>query len=124
MPWRRAGKWRYISIFPDLGTRWGEWSASHPGHFTPGEGVFHCIGGWVDPAAGLEAVGKKKFITPAGNWFPVVKHVARLCTDWAASYDTTVISGYSRIAENITQYSILLFYKDTELSWQYWDDRH
>jgi hypothetical protein len=33
----------------------GEWSASHPGRFTPGERVpcTDWIGGWVSPTAGL-----------------------------------------------------------------------
>jgi hypothetical protein len=46
----------------------GEWSASHPGRFTPGErdpGT-HWIGGWVDPRAGLEDVEKRKFLTIPG----------------------------------------------------------
>jgi hypothetical protein len=34
----------------------GEWSASRPGHFTPGERASgaHWIGGWVGPRAGLD----------------------------------------------------------------------
>jgi hypothetical protein len=38
----------------------GEWSASRPGRFTPGETapVTHCIGGWVDPRAGLDDMEK------------------------------------------------------------------
>jgi hypothetical protein len=36
----------------------GECSASRPGGFTPGEVVpgTHCIGGWVGPGVGLDAV--------------------------------------------------------------------
>jgi hypothetical protein len=36
----------------------GEWSASRPGRFTPGERApgTHCIGGWVDHRAGLDGV--------------------------------------------------------------------
>ncbi|PNF14462.1 hypothetical protein B7P43_G01680 [Cryptotermes secundus] len=36
----------------------GEWSASRPGCFTPGERspTTHWIGGWVDPKAGLDEV--------------------------------------------------------------------
>jgi hypothetical protein len=47
----------------------GEWSASHPGHFTPKErppGI-HWIGGWVGPRAVLDAVVKKKFPAPTRN---------------------------------------------------------
>jgi hypothetical protein len=45
----------------DFGTRW-EWSASRPGRFTPRERASstNCIGGWVDPRAGLDAVVKRK----------------------------------------------------------------
>jgi hypothetical protein len=43
----------------------GEWSASRPDRFTPGERALgtHWIGGWVDPRAGLDDVEKKKFLT-------------------------------------------------------------
>jgi hypothetical protein len=43
----------------------GEWSASRPGLFTPGEGAYgtHWIGGWVDPRAGLDDLEKRKFLT-------------------------------------------------------------
>jgi hypothetical protein len=37
----------------------GEWSASRPGPFTPGERTgTHWTGGWVGPRVGLEAVEK------------------------------------------------------------------
>jgi hypothetical protein len=40
----------------------GEWSASHPGLFTPRERATgtHCIGGWVGPRTGLGTVVKRK----------------------------------------------------------------
>jgi hypothetical protein len=41
----------------------GEWSASRPGHFTPG---IHLIGGCVDPRADLEDVEKRKLFTLPG----------------------------------------------------------
>jgi hypothetical protein len=36
----------------------GEWPASRPCRFTPGERApgAHWIGGWLDPGAGLDAV--------------------------------------------------------------------
>jgi hypothetical protein len=39
----------------------GEWSASHPSRFTPGERVpaLHWIGSWVDHRAGLDNVEKE-----------------------------------------------------------------
>jgi hypothetical protein len=38
----------------------GEWSASRPGRFTPGEIApgTHGVGGWVDPRAGLDEIDK------------------------------------------------------------------
>jgi hypothetical protein len=47
----------------------GEWSASRPSRFAPGERASgtHWIGGCVGPRAGLHAVEKKKFPAPAGN---------------------------------------------------------
>jgi hypothetical protein len=38
----------------------GEWSASRPDRFTPGERApgTHWIGGWVDPRAGLDDMQK------------------------------------------------------------------
>jgi hypothetical protein len=38
----------------------GEWSASRPGSFTPGERVpgTHWIGGWLDPRVGLNDMNK------------------------------------------------------------------
>jgi hypothetical protein len=45
-----------------------EWSASSPGRFTHGKRVpsTHCIGGWLDPRAGLNVVEKLKFLPPLG----------------------------------------------------------
>jgi hypothetical protein len=46
----------------------GEWSASRPGRFTPGERALgtHWIGGRVNPRAGLDDVEKRKFLTLPG----------------------------------------------------------
>jgi hypothetical protein len=46
----------------------GEWSASRPDLFNPGERATntHWIGGWVDPRAGLDNVEKRKFLIPPG----------------------------------------------------------
>jgi hypothetical protein len=45
-----------------------EWSASHPGRFTPGERApgTHWIGNSVDSRAGLDGVEKRKFLTLPG----------------------------------------------------------
>jgi hypothetical protein len=44
----------------------GEWSASRPGRFTPGERASstHWIKGWVGPRAGLDAVEKRTISFP------------------------------------------------------------
>jgi hypothetical protein len=46
----------------------GEWSASRPGRFTPGERArgAHWMGGWVNPRADLDDVGKIQFLTLPG----------------------------------------------------------
>jgi hypothetical protein len=44
----------------------GEWSASGPGHFNPGERAAstHWLGGWVGPSAGLDAVEYRTLSCP------------------------------------------------------------
>jgi hypothetical protein len=74
--------------FLDLRLVGGEWSASHPGRFTPGERApgTHWIGGWVDPRTGLNDAEKIKFLTlpGLGNSNPFVVHpVASRYTDYA-----------------------------------------
>jgi hypothetical protein len=46
----------------------GEWSASRPGRFTPGERACgtHWIGGWVEPKVGMDDVERRKFLTLPG----------------------------------------------------------
>jgi hypothetical protein len=47
----------------------GEWSYLRPGRFNPGDiaaGAL-CMGGRVDPRAGVDAVEKRKIPSPAGN---------------------------------------------------------
>jgi hypothetical protein len=54
-----------IHIFFTSALAGGEWSASRPGRFTPGEKAvgIHWIGVWVDPRADLDDLGKRKFLT-------------------------------------------------------------
>jgi hypothetical protein len=52
----------YIHVFLTSALVGGEWSASRPCRFTPGErdpGT-HWIGGWVGPKAGLDDVERRK----------------------------------------------------------------
>jgi hypothetical protein len=46
----------------------GEWSASRPSRFTPGERSpgTHWIGDWVDPIAGSNDMEKRKFLALPG----------------------------------------------------------
>jgi len=64
----------------------GEWSASHPSHFTAREIVLstHWMGGWVGRRAGLNMVSKRKIPGPhlesnTGNL--MVQHIVSRCTD-------------------------------------------
>jgi hypothetical protein len=58
----------YSHIFLTSALVGGEWSASRPVRFTPGERApgTHWIGGWVGPRAGLDDVEKRKFLTVPG----------------------------------------------------------
>jgi hypothetical protein len=49
--------------FLDLGTSWGEWSASRPAERDPD---IHWTGGWVGPRAGLDDLEKRKFLILPG----------------------------------------------------------
>jgi hypothetical protein len=57
----------------------GEWSASRPGRFSPGELApgTHWIRGWVDPRAGLDDVEKRKFLILLGLEFRPLGRPAR-----------------------------------------------
>jgi hypothetical protein len=54
-----------IYIFLTSALAGGEWLASHPGRFIPGERTSstHWIGGWVDVRAALDYMEKRKFLT-------------------------------------------------------------
>jgi hypothetical protein len=57
----------------------GEWSASRPGRFTPGERApgIHWIGGWVGHRAVLDDLEKRKFLTLPGLELQPLSHPAR-----------------------------------------------
>jgi hypothetical protein len=66
----------HIHIFFTSALAGGEWSASRPGRFTPGERTpgAHWIGGWVDPRADLEEMKKGKLLTLPGL---ELRHIGR-----------------------------------------------
>jgi hypothetical protein len=49
----------------------GQWSASRPGRFTPGERApgTHWIGGWVDPQS-QSGLGEEKILDSTGTQTP------------------------------------------------------
>jgi hypothetical protein len=53
----------------DFGTRWRSVVSSRLGSFTPRERApgTHCIGGWVGPRSGLDAVMKGEIPSPCGD---------------------------------------------------------
>jgi hypothetical protein len=57
-----------IHLFLTSALAGGEWSASRPCRFTPGERASgtHCIGGWVRPRAGVDDIEKSTFLTLPG----------------------------------------------------------
>jgi hypothetical protein len=65
----------------------GEWSASRPGRFTPGEIApsTHWTGGWVGPRAGLDDVEKRNsWPYQDSNSDPSTDQpIASRYTDWA-----------------------------------------
>jgi hypothetical protein len=81
------GEWRYSSTHSlTSALDGGEWSASHPGRFTPRERApgTHWIGGWVSPRAVLDAVVKGKIPSPRRESNPrtlTVQPVAQRYTD-------------------------------------------
>jgi hypothetical protein len=61
----------FIYIFLTSALDGGEWSASLPGRFTPGERAHgtNLIGEWVGPRTDLDDVEKRKFLTLSGLEF-------------------------------------------------------
>jgi hypothetical protein len=61
-PWRRLWGEEVQLLILNLGTRWGEWSASRPGRaLLPGKGP-RCPGGWEGPRTGLDAEARRKIL--------------------------------------------------------------
>jgi hypothetical protein len=69
----------YTHVFMTSPLVGGEWSASRPGLFTPGEGApgTHWIGGWMGSRAGLNDVEKRKFLTLPRLQLQPLRHPAR-----------------------------------------------
>jgi hypothetical protein len=61
----------YIHVFLTSALVEGEWSASRPCRFTPGERApgTHWIGGWLDPRAGLDDTESREFLILPGLQF-------------------------------------------------------
>jgi hypothetical protein len=68
-----------IQIFLNSALTGGEWSASRPGRFTPGERApgTRWIGGWVNPRAGLDDIEERKFLTLPGLELRILGRPAR-----------------------------------------------
>jgi hypothetical protein len=80
----------YIHIFFTSALAGGEWSASRPSRFTPGERASgnHWIGGLVDPRTGLGDLEKRKFLALPGSKLnpSAVEPVASRYTDYATMW--------------------------------------
>jgi hypothetical protein len=73
-----GGRGVRLLLILDLGTRWGEWSASRPGRaFTPGERTpgTHCTGDWMGPRTGLDTEARGKILCPCRGSNPGSKNV-------------------------------------------------
>jgi hypothetical protein len=59
----------YIHVFLTSALVGGEWLASRPGRFTPGERApgIHWLGGWVDPQSLLDDVERRKILPLPGQ---------------------------------------------------------
>jgi hypothetical protein len=85
----RVGEWRYSSTHSlTSALDGGEWSASHPGRFTPRERALgtHSIVGCVGLRAVLDAVMKRKIPSPRRESYPrtpIVQPVTQHYTDGA-----------------------------------------
>jgi hypothetical protein len=83
------GEWRYSSTHSlTSALDGGEWSASHPDHFTSRERApgTHWIGGWVGTRAILDMVVKRKIPSPRKKLnptTPIVQPIAQCYTDLA-----------------------------------------
>jgi hypothetical protein len=84
------------SRFLDPGTSGGEWSASRPGHFSPGKRPpppgTHWIGGWVGPRIGLDDVEKRETLPLPGLELRPLGRPARRQSLYRLSYPGFIIA--------------------------------
>jgi hypothetical protein len=103
----RVDEW--IHIFLTSALVGGEWSASRPCRFTPGERApgTHWIGGWVGLRSGLDAVEKRKFLPYRdSNSDPsVIQPVASRYTDCA-----TLAPGMVLVTHKISRIKRVIHY--------------
>jgi hypothetical protein len=110
------GEWMYSSTHSlTSALDGGEWSASHPGRFTPRERAprTHWIGGWVGLRTVLGAVVKRKIPSPRREWnhrTPIVQPVAQRYTNWAItalilSEEGTILAIEPRTSQKLSKNS-------------------
>jgi hypothetical protein len=105
MIYRMFHKYLYkaIHVFFTSALVGGEWSASRPSRFIPGERASgtHWIGGWVGSRAGLDDMEKLIPYRESNSDFSVVEPVASHNTDCDTA---AVFSLYSPSTNNIVKY--------------------
>jgi hypothetical protein len=88
----------YLEIYVFLTSAFvgGEWSASRPVRFTPGERApgTHWIRDWVDPRASLDNVEKRNFLTLPGLELQLVGRPARSQSLYRLRYLWSLINIY------------------------------
>jgi hypothetical protein len=100
---RHEGAWVSGGIAPPVLTSElveGEWSASRPGRFTPGEIALgtRWIVGWVGPWSGLDTVERRKIL-------PLL--VSRRYTDWAVPALNKMVQLQTASSVTYLSYSLL-----------------
>jgi hypothetical protein len=83
----------YIHFFLTLALAGGEWSASRLDCSNPVERAIgtHCVGGWLDPRAGLDGVEMRQFLTVPGLEIRPLGHPARSQSLYRLSYPSSYI---------------------------------
>jgi hypothetical protein len=87
---RQGGEKMLLLLILDLGTRWGEWSASRPGRalLSGKDTCTHCVGGWVGLRAVLDTQARGKCFVFGVDRTPVVQSIVRHCTEISISLHT------------------------------------